>query len=103
MTLRKNLGTPERIITSVAGGLLIAGAAARPSLVTALLGALGAGLLARGASGYCPIYAQLGASTLSREAQEAQDEAEATESLAEGVTPLPGDTRGYAGTAPAQA
>lgn len=64
MTSKKNLGQAERIISSVAGGVFVAGAVARPSLGSILLGALGAGLLVRGVRGVCPVYAKLGVSSL---------------------------------------
>jgi hypothetical protein len=68
--MERNVGTIERWGSGVAGGALLAWALRRerrlsPGSLALALG--GAGLLFRGASGFCPVYGALGFSTASLE------------------------------------
>ncbi len=56
-TMTPNLGSTERIVTALAGGVALA-AAARASKGRIPLAAASAALLARAATGYCPIVAR---------------------------------------------
>lgn len=53
-----NLGSTERVLTALAGGLLLAAAVRRGSILAGIAGGV---LAARGLSGYCPAYDLLGA------------------------------------------
>lgn len=52
----QNVGNPERIISTIAGGGLIAYGLKRKDLLGALLGVVGGGLALRGATGHCQVY-----------------------------------------------
>lgn len=52
----QNVGNPERVISAVAGGGLIAYGIKRKDWVGALLGLVGGGLALRGATGHCQVY-----------------------------------------------
>ena len=58
-----NVGTAERIGSTIAGAVLIGRAVARPSLVRIILAVGGAALLPRGLTGYCTLYNSLGLDT----------------------------------------
>lgn len=49
----QNIGSTERLLTAIAGGVLMASALRRGHL---LMGVAGGILAARGVSGYCPAY-----------------------------------------------
>jgi Protein of unknown function (DUF2892) len=51
-----NVGSPERILTTLAGGILLASALRRGSILAGVAGGL---LAVRGLSGYCPGYGLL--------------------------------------------
>jgi hypothetical protein len=55
-----NLGTAERIGSSIAGAALILRAVAHPTIGRILLGLGGAALLQRGLTGHCAMYQALG-------------------------------------------
>src|ERR1700686_680687 len=59
----QNVGTVERVVSSLAGAALIWRALARPSLVGIVAGLGGAALLQRGVTGHCPLYQSLGIDT----------------------------------------
>lgn len=48
-----NVGSAERVLTTTVGGLLLAAAVRRGSVVAGIAGGL---LVARGLTGYCPAY-----------------------------------------------
>ena len=52
----KNVGNPERVISTLAGGSLIAYGIKRKDWLGALLGVVGGGLALRGATGHCQVY-----------------------------------------------
>jgi uncharacterized membrane protein len=52
----QNVGNPERVISAVAGGGLIAYGLKRKDWLGALLGVVGGGLALRGATGHCQVY-----------------------------------------------
>lgn len=52
----QNVGNPERVISAVAGGGLIAYGIKRKDWLGALLGVVGGGLALRGATGHCQVY-----------------------------------------------
>lgn len=52
-----NLGSTERVLTALAGGLLLTAAVRRGSILAGIAGGV---LAARGLSGYCPAYDLLG-------------------------------------------
>ncbi|WP_173012750.1 DUF2892 domain-containing protein [Niveispirillum sp. SYP-B3756] len=54
---QSNLGATERILTALAGGLLLTAAVRRGSILTGIAGGV---LAARGLTGYCPVYGLLG-------------------------------------------
>ena len=58
-----NVGQAERIVSSVAGGLLAVAGLQRRSLPGLLVAAAGGALLFRGVSGHCPAYTSLGINT----------------------------------------
>lgn len=58
-----NVGTAERIGSTVAGAVLVARAFARPSLARIILAVGGAALLQRGLTGHCSFYHALGIDT----------------------------------------
>ena len=58
-----NIGTAERIGSTIAGVALIARAVARPTIGRLALGVAGAALLQRGLSGHCSLYQALGIAT----------------------------------------
>ena len=55
-----NVGDTERLVTTVAGGLLALYGLSQRSLPGVALAALGGALVARGASGHCPAYEAAG-------------------------------------------
>lgn len=59
----RNVGTIERIISVASGALLSAYAIRRRGVPGLVAGFFGAGLLYRGSTGFCPVYAGLGADT----------------------------------------
>jgi uncharacterized membrane protein len=63
ITLPRNVGSTERILSLAAGGLLAIAGLSRRSAAGGLLALTGAALLARGASGYCPVCHAVGRST----------------------------------------
>ena len=52
----QNMGNSERIVSTVAGGGLVAYGIKRKDWLGALLGLVGGGLALRGATGYCPAF-----------------------------------------------
>ncbi len=54
--LTQNVSNPERIVSAVAGGGLIAYGLKRKDWLGALLGVVGGGLALRGATGHCQVY-----------------------------------------------
>jgi uncharacterized membrane protein len=52
----KNVGNPERVVSTLAGGSLIAYGIKRKDWLGALLGLVGGGLALRGATGHCQVY-----------------------------------------------
>jgi uncharacterized membrane protein len=60
---RPNVGKPERIASTIAGGALIGYALKSRSTTGFLLGLLGASLVYRGATGQCEAYRKLGINT----------------------------------------
>jgi uncharacterized membrane protein len=63
----KNVGQVERWLSLVAGAVLIAAAAKKRNAATLVAAGAGVGLIFRGASGHCPIYAEFGMSTATDE------------------------------------
>jgi uncharacterized membrane protein len=61
-----NVGTGERIASTVGGGLLMLYGLSRRSLAGLALAAVGNGFLCRGLSGRCAVYRQLGINTADR-------------------------------------
>ena len=63
--MERNVGTIERWASGVGGGALLAWALRRRELspTTGALALAGAGLLLRGATGYCPVSSALGRNT----------------------------------------
>ena len=59
----RNVGQTERIASAVAGGLLAAVALRRKGALGVAAAAMGAELLYRAVTGYCPIYGALGVDT----------------------------------------
>jgi len=55
-----NVKPNERLVSNVAGGVLLLNALVRPGILSLLGGLVGGGLLARGVTGHCPIYSALG-------------------------------------------
>jgi uncharacterized membrane protein len=58
-----NVGTAERIGSTIAGVALIARAVAQPTIGRIALGIAGAALLQRGLTGHCSLYRALGIDT----------------------------------------
>lgn len=58
--LETNVGKPERIVSALTGGALIAYGLKRRDTVGILLSILGGGLAFRGATGHCEVYKKLG-------------------------------------------
>lgn len=58
--LEINIGGAERIVSAVAGAVLVLRALARPTPGRIVLGLGGGALLLRGLGGYCPAYRSLG-------------------------------------------
>ncbi len=58
-----NVGTVERVATAVGGAALLLYGLTRRTLLGLGVAALGGGLLARGLSGHCPLYEELGLRT----------------------------------------
>lgn len=58
-----NVSNPERIVSAVAGGALIAYGLSRRNTVGVLLSLVGGGLALRGTTGHCEVYNQLGFDT----------------------------------------
>jgi len=56
-----NVGETERVVSVIAGGALALWGLARRSPLGIALAAAGAALAYRGATGWCPVYAQLSA------------------------------------------
>jgi len=67
---QRNLGTFERIGSTLMGMALISRALGRPSLGRLALAISGAALLQRGLTGHCAAYQRLGISTALREEPE---------------------------------
>jgi hypothetical protein len=64
--MERNVGTLERWISALGGGALLTWGLGRNPRRSPLAGALalgGAAILARGATGHCPVYGALGKST----------------------------------------
>lgn len=61
--LDTNVGKPERIVSAVAGGALLAYGISRRDTVGILLSLVGGGLAFRGTTGHCEVYHQLGVDT----------------------------------------
>lgn len=62
-----NVGKPERVVSSIGGGVLLLLGLARRSLPGLALAALGGSLLYRGLTGHCGLYQRLGRSTARRQ------------------------------------
>lgn len=60
---RHNISSTERLSSATTGGLLLAFGVSRRSAAGAVLTLAGTALLARGASGHCPVYDTLGVTT----------------------------------------
>ena len=65
-----NIGSNERWLTAIAGGTLATYGLIRRSPASLMLSALGVYLVARGASGYCPMYAASGVNKAGGETQD---------------------------------
>jgi uncharacterized membrane protein len=63
MTSTRNVGTPERWGSGIAGGALALYGLARRSLFGGVLAAIGGSLAYRAYTGYCPLYEKLGIDT----------------------------------------
>jgi hypothetical protein len=74
-----NVGTAERIGSSIAGAALIARAFARPSLARFVVAIGGWMLLQRGMTGHCSLYQALGIGDPSREPDRAPGRDRVTE------------------------
>lgn len=61
--LDKNVGKPERVISALTGGALVAYGLQRRDKVGVLLSLVGGGLAFRGTTGHCEVYKQLGMDT----------------------------------------
>jgi uncharacterized membrane protein len=61
--LETNVGTPERIISSVGGGVLIAYGIKQGGVLGVLLSLVGGGLALRGVTGHCHMYSSLNIDT----------------------------------------
>jgi uncharacterized membrane protein len=59
VSVRSNVGPAERWVNTIGGGTLAAYGLAKRSTAGWAMAALGAALLARGVTGYCPAYRQL--------------------------------------------
>lgn len=59
----RNVNDPERVVSAVAGGALIAFGVKQGGLLGASLSLLGGGLLHRGATGHCYVYGAAGVNT----------------------------------------
>lgn len=59
----KNVAEPERWASMVGGGSLVAVGLARRDIAGLLIAGIGAMLLHRGTSGYCPMYNKLNLNT----------------------------------------
>lgn len=75
----RNVSEPERLASTVGGGLLALYGLSRKSVGGALLAGIGGALVYRGTTGHCPVYGQLGVST-------AEDEPGGTVEIVESVT-----------------
>jgi uncharacterized membrane protein len=62
-TDRVNVGTQERIVSTLGGGMLVAYGLAKRSLGSILLALLGGSLIERGVTGHCRGYSMFGIST----------------------------------------
>ena len=69
----KNVGKVERIASAVTGGALVGYALKTRSKSSIVLGAVGAGLLYRGATGHCDAYEKLGINTAEKSAAAGED------------------------------
>ncbi|MEA2602813.1 MAG: hypothetical protein QOF89_3805 [Acidobacteriota bacterium] len=73
--MEKNVGTLERWISTLGGGALLAwglgGQRRKSPLAGAALALGGAAILARGATGHCPVYGALGKSTAHGDGEDA--------------------------------
>ena len=58
-----NMSSTERMACEVGGAALVLFGLTRASLAGLALAALGGGMIYRGASGHCPLYASLGINT----------------------------------------
>jgi uncharacterized membrane protein len=58
--LKTNVGKPERFLSTLAGGSMIAYGLKRRDTVGVILSILGGGLAFRGATGHCEVYQKLG-------------------------------------------
>ena len=76
-----NVGSTERSWSTYGGAALVALGLAKGRLGGLTLAALGGGLIYRGVTGHCPMYSQLGKSTVS----EADDAAEPEEYFRRGI------------------
>jgi hypothetical protein len=91
--MERNVGTLERWISTLGGGALLAWGLGRNPRRSPLAGALalgGAAILARGATGRCPVYGALGKSTARRGDGE---DAEGGDKAFRGKWPLPEGAR----------
>ena len=59
----RNMGALDRVACGVGGGALLLFGLTRRTLLGFALAALGGGLIYQGASGYCPLYAELDINT----------------------------------------
>lgn len=66
----QNVGNVERIISAVGGGALVGYALKSRTKSSIVLGAIGAGLLYRGATGHCDAYEKLGINTAEHPGQD---------------------------------
>lgn len=90
--MERNVGTFERWISTLGGGALLAWGLGRNPRRSPLAGALalgGAAILARGATGRCPVYGALGRST----ARPGEGDAAGGDKAFRGKWPLPEGAR----------
>jgi len=65
--LETNVGTPERVLSSIGGGALLAYGIKRGGLLGILFSVVGGGLALRGVTGHCHMYSSVGIDTSAAE------------------------------------
>jgi uncharacterized membrane protein len=66
LTRGQNISDPERVLSAIGGGTLVAWGLTRRKWDGLLMAAVGSGLLYRGATGHCDVYQTLGINTAQR-------------------------------------